>query len=469
MENADTERLTEWINREPNVSSDVSFQTNAIYCGDCAEVMNRFPEECVDLIYVDPPFFSNQQYEILWDDGYETRAFQDRWKGGIQNYVAWMEPKLTQCHKVLKSTGSMYLHCDWHAVHHLRVLMERIFGENNFRSEIIWQRTSSHNDPKNFGNIADYILYFAKSDKYTWNPQYTQFSQEYIDKWYRNVDENGRRYMSDNLVSPHPRPNLTYEYKGYKPHEYGWKVSLELMKQLDAEGRLIFPKDKNGRIRRKIYLDSSKGLPLQNLWTDITPLHSQSKERLGYPTQKPEALLERIINASSNPTDIVLDPMCGCGTAIAASFKLGRRWVGIDISPTACKLMAKRMRALRAKVGEPIGLPKTVAALRELQPFEFQNWVFEKLHGRVNPRKVGDMGIDGWVDLDVPCQVKQSEDVGRNVVDNFETAIQRADKDRGVIVAFSFGRGAHEEVARAKNEMGLDIKLKTVEEILKET
>lgn len=447
----------------------MSFQTNAIYCGDCADVMNRFPEDAVDLIYIDPPFFSNQQYEILWKDGYETRAFQDRWKGGIQNYIAWMEPKLSQCHKVLKSTGSMYLHCDWHAVHHLRVLMERIFGEGNFRSEIIWQRTSSHNDPKNFGNITDYILYFVKSDKFTWNPQYVPFSANYLEKWYRNIDEQGRRYMSSDLASPHPRPNLTYEYKGFKPPPNGWKVSLEVMKKLDAEGRLIFPKEKGGRMRRKVWLDKSKGQPLQNLWTDISPIHSQSTERLGYPTQKPEALLERIINASSNPTDIVLDPMCGCGTAIAVAHKLGRRWIGIDVSPTACKLMTKRMRSLRAKIGDPIGLPKSAIELKELQPFEFQNWVFEKLHGRVNPRKVGDMGIDGWVELDVPCQVKQSEDVGRNVVDNFETAIQRADKDRGVIVAFSFGRGAHEEVARAKNDMNLDIKLKTVEEILKET
>lgn len=463
------ERGQERLNLELTDAEPVSFQPNAIYCGDCQQVLPRFPEQCVDLVYADPPFFSNQQYEVLWKDGYELRAFEDRWKGGIQNYIAWMEPKIRECHRVLKDTGSMYLHCDWHAVHHLRVMMERIFGEANFRSEIIWQRTSSHNDPKNFGNIADHILYFAKSGKFTWNPQYVPFSEEYIEKWYRNVDENGRRYMSADLASPHPRPNLTYEYKGYKPPKNGWKVSLEVMKRLDAEGRLAFPKEKTGMIRRKNWLDSSKGQPLQNLWTDIKPIHAQSKERLGYPTQKPEALLERIINASSNPTDIVLDPFCGCGTAIAVSQKLGRRWVGIDVSPTACKLMAQRMRALRAKVGEVIGLPRTVKQLTELQPFEFQNWVFERLHGRVNPKKVGDMGIDGWVELDVPCQVKQSEDVGRNVVDNFETAIQRAGKDRGVIVAFSFGRGAHEEVARVKNDLGMDIKLKTVQEILDET
>lgn len=431
--------------------------------------MRRYvPDGAIDLIYADPPFFTEQSYEVIWGNGYEKRAFDDRWKGGMQNYIAWMEPKLRECHRVLKNTGSMYLHCDWHAAHHLRVLMERIFGEVNFRSEIIWQRTSSHNDPKNFGNITDHILYFVKSTTFTWNRQYVPFSKEYIEKWYRNVDDKGRTYMSSDLASPHPRPNLTYEYKGFKPPTNGWKVSLEVMKKIDAEGRLIFPKGKNGIIRRKVYLETSKGQPLQNLWSDITPLHSQAKERLGYPTQKPEALLERIINASSNPMDIVLDPFCGCGTTIVTAFRLKRRWVGMDISPTACNLMVQRLRKLHAPY-KVVGLPRTVEELRALQPFDFQNWVFEKLHGRVNPRKVGDYGIDGWVELDVPLQVKQSNDVGRNVVDNFETAIRRMGKKKGVIVAFSFGSGANEEVARVHNEEGLEIKLKTVEEILKET
>jgi DNA modification methylase len=443
--------------------------TNVIYCGDNAEVMRTYIlDNSVDLIYADPPFFSNKQYEVLWEDGYELRAFEDRWKGGINNYLAWMEPKLKECHRVLKETGSMYLHCDWHANHHLRVLMEKIFGEASFRSEIIWQRTSSHNDPKNFGNITDHILYFVKSNTHTWNPQYVSFAKEYIDTWYRNVDEKGRRYMSDNLASPHPRPNLTYDYKGFKPPAYGWKVSLEVMKSLDAEGRLIFPKGKNGIIRRKVYLDSSKGRPLQNLWSDISPLHSQSKERLGYPTQKPELLLERIIKASSNAMDIILDPFCGCGTSIVVANKLGRQWIGIDVSPTACKLMSKRLRKSHAKY-KIVGLPRTIAELKAIQPFEFQNWVFEKLHGRVNPRKTGDMGIDGWIELDVPTQVKQSENVGRVDVDKFETAIRRYGKNRGVIIAFSYTKDAYEEVARVKNEEEVEIRLKTVEEILKET
>lgn len=218
-----------------------------------------------------------------------------------------------------------------------------------------------------------------------------------------------------------------------------------------------------------------EGTPITDWWTDVKYIHSPTdKERLGYPTQKSEQLLERIIKTSTNPTDIVLDPFCGCGTAIAAAHKLGRRWIGIDVSPTACKLMQKRMRMIGITHIEVIGMPRTVEQLKALQPFEFQNWVVEKLHGRINPRKVGDLGIDGWVELNVPLQVKQSEGVGRKVVDEFETAIKRyygstIKELRGVIVGFSFTKDAYEEVARVKNTENVEITLLTVEELLKMT
>jgi DNA modification methylase len=426
------------------------------------------PDGSVDLIYVDPPFFSNQDYEVLWNDGYELRAFEDRWKGGIENYIAWMEPKMRECCRALKPTGSFYLHCDWHAEHYLKVLLDRIFGMGNLRSDIVWQRSPSHNDPKNYGNIADHILYYVKSDKFTWNRQYTPHSPKHLEKFYRHRDAAGRRYGLDNLTSPHPRPNLVYEYKGYKSHAYGWKVSKEKMEELDKKGRLFFPKSKMGRIRLIRYLDEMPGQPLQNIWTDITAIQSHSKERLGFPTQKPEALLERIIKSSSKPGDIVLDPMCGCGTSIAVAQRLGRLWIGIDVSPTACKLMVNRMRKLGAQDIKIEGLPKSFDEIKALQPFEFQNWVCQKVFAHVSERKVGDMGIDGWLMDGRPLQVKQSESVGRNVVDNFETAIKRMKKSRGVIVAFSFGKGAYEEVARVKNADGVEIELKTVEDIMRE-
>jgi len=449
------------------------FRPNTIYCGDCAEVLQRFPDGCVDLIYADPPFFSNKAYEVLWGNGYELRAFEDRWKGGIQNYIAWMEPKLRECHRVLKKTGSMYLHCDWHAGHYLKVLMDRIFGDR-LVNDIIWKRTTAHTgegEIQKYGTVHDNILFYTKTERYTFNPQYTPHDEAYVKKFYRNVDKDGRRWMSDNITGSGVRRGETGKpWRGINPTARGrhWMVAPAKLEELNKQGRIIFPSRPGGMPRYKRYLDEMRGLLLQDIWIDIPPIQAHSKERLGYPTQKPEKLLERIVTASSNATDVVLDPFCGCGTTLVVAQRLGRRWIGIDVSPTACKLMGDRLRKMHAQYNI-VGLPKTVEELRALQPFEFQNWVFEKLHGRINPKKVGDMGIDGWVELDVPLQVKQSDGVGRNVIDNFETAIQRSGKKRGVIVAFSFGSGAYEEVARARNEMGLDIKLKTVEDILRET
>ena len=391
-------------------------ETNVIYCGDNIEVMRKYiPDNSVDLIYADPPFFSNKRYEVLWDDGYELRAFEDRWKGGIQNYVAWMEPRLRECHRVLKPTGSLYLHCDYHANAYLRILLDRIFGESNFQNEIIWHYgLGAFQKTRGFPSKHDTLFLYSKTSNFVFNKLRGEPTRQMLAK-YCHVDERGRYMVS-----------------------YG----------------------------KKYYLKGGK--PIDDVW-DIPTISSTSAERVGYPTQKPEKLLERIIKASSNPTDIVLDPFCGCGTSIVVAQKLGRRWIGIDVSPTACKLMEKRMKKIGAEDVKVIGLPKTVEELKNLTPFEFQNWVMEKLLARINPRKTGDMGIDGYYIDGTPIQVKQSEDVGRNVVDNFETAIQRSGKDKGVIVAFSFTKGAYEEVARAKNEMGLDIKLKTVEEILKES
>ena len=450
----------------------VEFEPNRIYCGDSQEVMRRFPEQSVDLVYADPPFFSNRHYEVIWGDGYELRAFEDRWKGGIQNYLAWMEPKLRECHRILKDTGALYLHCDWHASAYLRVEMDKIFGDGNFRGEIVWKRGVAHSDSKqgakHYGHIHDTILFYTKTDDYIWNQQYTAYDEGYVSNFYSHVEEGtGRRFQLDNLTAAKPGGDTSYAWRGVKPYKGRyWAYSKARMEEFERQGRLYYTK--TGMPRYKRYLDEMPGVPLQDIWTDVKPA-AMGKEAQGYPTQKPELLLQRIVNTSSNPTDIVLDPFCGCGTAVAVAHRLGRRWIGIDVSPTACKLMAKRLRALRAKVGEPLGLPKTVEELRNLQPFEFQNWVFEMLHGRVNPKKTGDMGIDGWVDLDIPTQVKRYDSVGRVDVDKFETALERAEKDRGVIVGFGFTKDAYEEVARAKNDKNLDIRLKTVEEILKES
>ncbi len=451
----------------------VYFQPNTIYCGNCTDIMMRFPSKSVDLIYADPPFFTNEEWEIIWGDGFEIRAFEDRWKGGVENYIAWMEPKIRECFRVLKDTGSMYLHCDWHAADYLKVLIDKIFGDRMVNS-IVWKRTSAHSGSQNvrkFGAIHDRLLFYSKTDDYVFNPQYVPYDEEYVEKYYRYKDPDGRRWTSSDLMARGVRDGDSGKpWRGIDPAKRGnhWKFTVQRLDELVEEGRIYFPKKRGGVPRYKRYLDEMKGQLLQDIWMDIKPISAHSKERLGYPTQKPVELLERIINASSNPMDIVLDPFCGCGTSLVAAHNLKRRWIGIDISPTACKLMGERLRKFYADY-KIIGLPQTMEELRELQPFEFQNWVFRKLHGRVSERMVGDYGIDGWIELDVPVQVKQSDSVGRNVIDNFETAIQRVNKKRGVIIAFSFTKGSYEEAARAKNRRGLDIRLKTIGEILQES
>jgi len=282
-----------------------------------------------------PPFFSNKQYEVLWGDGYELRSFEDRWKGGINNYIAWMEPRLRECHRVLKEKGTMYLHCDSHANAHLRILMDKIFDEKNFRNEIIWYYRGGGVPKKGFGSRHDTIFFYSKGSDYIFN-----------------VDDVRQEYSEDS------KERLKYVARAFR-------------------GKRVYDK----------YRPNPKGKHPDDVW-QIQPTMPSSKERFGYPTQKPERLLEPIIKASSNPMDIVLDPFCGCGTTIAVAHKLGRRWIGIDVSPTACKLMAKRMRSIGAKEIKIIGLPKTLEELKALAPFEFQNWVFEKLHGRVNPKKL---------------------------------------------------------------------------------
>jgi DNA modification methylase len=404
-------------------------KTNAIYCGQAARVLGNtleFPDGTVDLIYMDPPFFSNRNYEVLWGDGYELRAFEDRWQGGIENYISWMEPVLRECHRVLKPTGTIYLHCDWHAGHYIKVEMDKIFGYNNFLAEIIWNKGFRGTEQKNnYQHAHDTLFFYKKSKEYTWNDQFQAYADINM-KRYNKIDEKGR-YA---LIKRRRTDGTVYYGKTY-------------------------PKPEGKRINDVI---------------DIPVMASTSSERLGYPTQKPEALLERIIKASSNPGDVVLDPLCGCGTAIAVAQKLERKWVGIDVSPTACRLMVTRMRGLGVAIGENdiIGLPKTIEEIRAMPPFEFQNWVVRQLMGRVSAKKSGDMGIDGYLFDMTPIQVKQSESVGRNVVDNFETALRRARRNKGLIIAFSFGRGAKEEVARVRNKDGIDIELKTVAEIMEE-
>ena len=477
--------------------------TRVIYCGDNLEQLAKLPDKCVDLIYIDPPFNSNRNYEVFWGETKEKRSFEDRHEN-TQAYIDFMRPRCQQLARVLKPTGSLYYHCDWHSDGYVRVMLDQLFGDERYQSQIIWQRTTAHNDAKRrWGAVHDSIFHYTNSEAYTFNPQYGAYDEAYVSNKYRHVDSAGRRYRLDNLRSPQPRPNLTYDYKGYKPHPNGWVCSLEKMQEWDANGLLEFPKSKDGRIQFKRYLDERKGMPFGNVWTDISPVNSMADERLGYPTQKPLPLLERIIKASSNPNDIVLDAFCGCGTALVAAQNLGRQWIGIDISPTACRVMAKRLKDVcQMKESEPghrahdpssfivRDLPWTIDKLKAIPHFEFENWAVIALGGVPNKVQVGDMGIDGrifpvgtkpaeavskkgqtasmfagdWF----PIQVKQVDKVGRPDIDQFEAVMAREDRQRGFFVAFGFSSDAEAECAAFHKKTGRIIKLITVQEILDE-
>jgi len=396
----------------------MTIQTNVIYCGDNKEIMAGLPEKSVDLIYADPPFFSNKNYEVIWNDGAEIRAFEDRWKGGISHYIGWMRPRLQECHRVLKDTGSMYLHCDWHANAYLRILMDKIFGVSNFRNEIIWCYKGG-NATRRFRQKHDTIFLYSKTATYYFNADATRIAYSSKLLATTEVDENGRRFYRTGQ------------------NESG-----------------------------KIYLHPLGQLPY-DWWEDIpSSTMAHGKELIGYPTQKPEALLKRIIGASSNKLDVALDPFCGCGTTIAVAHQLGRQWVGIDVSPTACRMMKDRL----VKIGATVTLenmPVTIDELKNMEHFPFQDWVIHKIGGTPQSKKTDDKGIDGWTFMEhKPVQIKQQENVGRNPIDNFETATRRAGYKEGFFYAFSFTKDAYEEVARAKTEDGLNIKLLCIEEII---
>ncbi len=341
-------------------------ESNLLYYGDNLQVLRTLPES-IDLIYIDPPFFSGEEYNVVWGDANEVRTFNDIWDGGLDTYLIWLNARLWEMRRVLKSTGSIYVHCDWHASHYIKSEMDKIFGYENFRNEIIWQRKTGRVDSsKTMGRQTDTILFYTKSDRFALIHQFGESSQEYIEKFYRYVDKQGRRYRLADLSNPAPRPNLMYEYKGYKPPKNGWAISREKMEQFEKEGRLHFPKDPGGRIQRKRFLDELKGQPVQNLWNDIPPVAPQSHEKIGYPTQKPEALVERIVSASSRQGDLFADFFCGGGGSLVAAQRLGRRWIGCDISRVAISVTLDRLvKICEEQSGVQSNYAKTTAEFQQ--------------------------------------------------------------------------------------------------------
>ena len=429
---------------------------NKLYYGDCLSIMQDMPLASVDLIYLDPPFNSNRQYNAIYQDETgrplpdQIEAFCDMWEldpererairtmpvlmreNGIDDataelwrlwmqalrgtqprllaYLSYMAERLIIMHRILKPTGSLYFHCDPTVSHYVKPLLDAIFGHANFQSEITWKRTSSHNDSKRFGQVKDTILYYSKTQRRTWNPLTVPHDEGYVSRFYRYKDSLGR-YRMDHIIrsaSMGERPNLTYEYQGFVP-EWGWRMTKDKLEALDAKGLLVWSKQKRPYLKR--YL--SDGQRPTNLWTDIGNIGGQSKERMGYATQKPLALMERIISASSNPGDVVLDPFCGCATTMEAAHKLDRQWIGIDIAIHAVKRVARvrlteRLGLIEGQDFTVEGVPHTLEGAQDLwtrDKYHFQKWAVEQVEGFVTIKRSADGGIDGRVYFAVPQEL----------------------------------------------------------------
>ena len=412
----------------------LNFGVNKLILGDNLEILKGIQDETVDLVYLDPPFFSNRNYEVIWGDTGEIRSFQDRWAGGIIHYIDWLKERVEQMHRILKSTGSLFLHCDWHANAYIRVhILDRIFEENNFVNEIIWCYTAPANVKNRFPQKHDTIFFYAKSKAYF--------------------------FTSENVKIPYNQETVARTNRGAGGS--GLKVKG------DAEERHKNRLDKDGKVP-------------EDYWIDIPRIQGNGNERIGYPTQKPEALLQRVIECASKEGDIIIDPFMGGGTTIAVADKLNRQWIGIDQSVQAVKVTEFRLQKQTDLFTSPyaVQLHKyDYDTLRYKDAFEFESWIITQLGGTPQNKKGGDKGIDGKHSDGTPIQVKRSDNIGVNVIKNFSVSAKQYDKSLfernvsankqvGCIIAFSFGKGAIEETARLRNDENIFIKLVRVDEII---
>ena len=500
--------------------------TNALYYGDNLGYLREMDRESVDLIYLDPPFNSNANYNLLFRSPQgeavqaQTTAFRDTWRwdmpaelafdevltsgspassilrafrsylgeSDMMAYLAMMTPRLIELHRILKATGSLYLHCDPTASHYLKLILDGVFGPGVYRNEIVWKRSHAHNDgkqgAKHFGRITDTILFYTKSDTTTFHQCYQPYDQTYLKRDYRRVDPAGRRYRLDNIQGPGGagNGNPSYEVMGVTR---AWRYSKERMAQLIAEGRII--QTRPGAVPQyKRFLDEMPGVPLQNLWADMPGINNRSTEMLGYPTQKPISLLKRIIEASSNPGDTVLDPFCGCGTTIEAAQATGRLWIGIDITHHAIDIIEGRIKARYPAVTYQIkGRPRDLASaarLAERDPYEFQwwaNWMLGVQNYRER-KKGADKGIDGIIYFHNPphgvgqviVSVKAGKNIDPSMIDALAGTVKREDAQLGVFVCLANPtptmrqRASAQGIERIGREQYLKIQIITAAELL---
>ena len=485
-------------------------KTNVLYYGDNLEILRKhIPDESIDLIYLDPPFNSNRSYNVLFREsggagsGAQIEAFEDTWEWGqasarayeevvtgphqkvaqvlkamveglghndVTAYLSMMAVRLVELYRVLRPTGSIYLHCDPTAGPYLRVLMDSIFEAKRFRNEIVWKRTHAHSGANRFGAVHDTILMYGKSEQATWNIQTTAYSAQYSETFFRFADDDGRRYRSTILTGSGIRHGASGEpWHGIDPTASGrhWAIPGYVrpllgdaadadvqgaLDRLDSIGRILWPSKAGGIPSFKQYIDDMAGTQINDVWTDIPPISAQAKERLGYPTQKPLALLERVITASSNPGDVVLDPFCGCGTAVHAAQKLGRRWIGIDITYLAINLIERRMAdAFPGLTVEVEGAPKDLASARDLahrDKWQFQWWAVTMLNAQpvAGKKKGADKGIDGVIPFFAGpkedykraiVSVKGGEHVGVAMVRDLKGVLEREKEPIGVLLTLA--------------------------------
>ena len=433
---------------------------NRLWYGDCLTIMrDKMNLASVDLIYLDPPFNSNREYNAIYKDETgrplpdQIEAFCDlwtldeerersirqmpilmrdrgiddavvefwkTWMNALRNtrprllaYLSYMVERLIYMRPILKPTGSLYLHCDPTASHYIKVMLDGIFGHKNFRNEITWQRTESHNTASRYGNVADILLYYTRNAKLrTWNPQYQDYGKAQLGR-FRHTDAAGRRYKLDDLTAPRPNSDSgKFEWRGTMPGPTrGWGYKLEKLEAWWEEGRIQVKRDGTPRMDGlKIYFDDSAGKPLQNIWTDIPRIPNTSDERMGYATQKPLALIERIIKVSSNPGDVVFDPFCGCATTMESAHRLKRKWIGIDIAIHAIKRVARVRLGERCRLVEDQdyvidGVPQNTEGAKDLwkrDKYHFQKWAVEEVDGFVTTKRTADGGIDGRLYFAMP-------------------------------------------------------------------